>query len=174
MSKLSIVYAYQLSSYIKKNAFYTSGLNYPVIALDCNSYKTGKHGHGKTTLLLSDFFTEKAFPIILDTDHPFYFMEGHPTYQCITGSITKLHVDKDKERYNADLLCFNAQGQTTELSNTLLSKEANETILEYLLNNDIKINGSYEVPDQVELEAKVIKWPFEKELKLKIVSIKIT
>ena len=79
---------------LKNKAFLYSDYDYPVCPITANTYKTGKHGHAKTRLLLKDFFTGNSFAVIVDSDVKFVELEKDPRCTIVSGVITT--VDKKK------------------------------------------------------------------------------
>jgi translation elongation factor P/translation initiation factor 5A len=82
--------AAELKSFLNKKAFYYEDYDNPVIPISCDTYKTGKHGCGKTTLSLKDYFSEKIFTTILDSDEKFYNFEQSVCYETRKGLLTRL------------------------------------------------------------------------------------
>ena len=73
-----------------KKAFCFSEYSWPVVPVSASTYKTGKHGAGKTRMLLKDAFTEESFSIILNSDHRFIDLEDHSNYALETGVVTEV------------------------------------------------------------------------------------
>lgn len=76
-----------------KKVLVFKGHVHPVLPLQGSTFKTGKHGSGKTRFLLKDFFTGEALSVILDSDEKFTEMEDHPGYKTCLGVITEVGRD---------------------------------------------------------------------------------
>lgn len=73
-----------------KRAYLYANNDQPVCPLAANTYKTGKHGSAKTTLLLKEFFTNRKYEDIVDSDHDFTSMFEHPHYELKSGFVNSL------------------------------------------------------------------------------------
>lgn len=85
-----------------KKIFTYSGHQNPVIPVTASTYKTGKHGHAKTRMLLRDFFTDNTFSDILDSDEKFIELEAHPSYKvelAVISEVSKSHITVINESY---------------------------------------------------------------------------
>ena len=74
-----------------KKAYVYSGYPNPVVPITANTFKTGKHGAGKTRMLLKDFFTDQSFSIILNSDQSFVDVESCASYTTQIGIITQIN-----------------------------------------------------------------------------------
>lgn len=73
-----------------KKAYVIPDYSYPVIAISAASYKTGKHGRGKTRFLFKDYFTEQTFSAILNSDDKLFPMDSSVYYSIEQGVVIKI------------------------------------------------------------------------------------
>ena len=158
--------AHQLIGYLKQKYFYYGNHENPVKVLDCNSYKTGKHGHGKTTLKMIDLFTEKILTDIVSSDEPFYEMEKSQNYDPKNDAEVVNIEYKDDGKLNIELIWFNDQLKIENFKNINAHYSFVKDVEDYLDRKNI-LKTKIIVPEDlgISIYTNLVSWSTKKEIK---------
>lgn len=73
--------AVQASAEKTQKAFVCGEYPTPVVVLEGNSFKTGKHGSSKTRLFCLDYFKNQKISLLVSSDELFIEMKDSPSYK---------------------------------------------------------------------------------------------
>ena len=71
----------QASTQKTQKAYFCSEYSNPIVILEGNSFKTGKHGSSKTRLFCSDYFKSQKVSLLVQSDMLFVEMNDAPGYK---------------------------------------------------------------------------------------------
>lgn len=140
--KQTQLYAHQLSGHINKRYFCYDRYDYPVKILECSTYKTGKHGHAKTTLKMEDLFTENIVSDIVQSDYVFQNADSSTSYVSkADAEITCLYQEKPNAEIYADLIAYTENFDVLTYSKVKLHSSCVKELQKYLDRKDLKLSS---------------------------------
>lgn len=140
-------YAHELINQINKKYFTYDRHENPVKILDCNTYKTGKHGHAKTTLRMEDLFTENVVSDIVESDYLFYNAESNNNYESMEAEISKIHYHRGTKTYSVDLVTYTESFELTAHQNVKLHQSAVKDLEKHLERKQMAISETLDTDD---------------------------